>query len=201
VQTTIISLYGGPGTGKSTSAAYLYYVLKTQGANAELVREYVKDWAWEKRSFSTYDQLYFLGKQSRRESMLYGKADWVVTDSPVLMNAYYAQLYCPPVVAEGVKASAAGFYQHAEVDGHRHVHVFLKRSKPYNPAGRYQDEKGARELDVGIRTMLDGMRLKTVECDTTEHGLRNMLTTLMLSVPHVVKPLDQSRRHDREGNG
>ena len=87
-KTTIINLYGGPGTGKSTSAAYFYYLLKAQGKNVELVREYVKDWAWEGRKISTYDQIYFLGKQVRRESMLYGKVDWIVTDSPIMMNLY-----------------------------------------------------------------------------------------------------------------
>jgi tRNA uridine 5-carbamoylmethylation protein Kti12 len=85
-KTTIINLYGGPGTGKSTSAAYLYYILKAEGHNVELVREYVKDWAWEGRQISTYDQIYFLGKQVRRESLLYGKVDWIITDSPVMMN-------------------------------------------------------------------------------------------------------------------
>jgi pantothenate kinase len=44
-KTTIINVYGGPGAGKSTSAAYLYYLLKVAGKNVELVREYVKDWA------------------------------------------------------------------------------------------------------------------------------------------------------------
>jgi hypothetical protein len=73
--TRIINLYGGPGTGKSTSAAFLYYLLKNDNVNAELVREYVKDWAWEKRSINTYDQLYLLGKQIRKESLLYGKTD------------------------------------------------------------------------------------------------------------------------------
>lgn len=71
-KTTIINLYGGPGAGKSTSAAFLYYLLKANGFNVELVREYVKDWAWEKRVITNYDQIYFLGKQVRRESLLYG---------------------------------------------------------------------------------------------------------------------------------
>lgn len=65
-KTTIINLYGGHGSGKSTSAAYYYYVMKKDGLNVELVRQYVKDWAWEGRKITTNDQIYFLGKQVRR---------------------------------------------------------------------------------------------------------------------------------------
>lgn len=176
--TTIINLYGGPGTGKSTSAAQLYALLKQQGENAELVREYVKDWAWEKRDISTYDQIYLLGKQSRRESMLYDKVDWIVTDSPVLMGTYYAQLFCPLWVSEGVRTLSLAFYHQAAEDKHRHVHVFLKRSKPYVAAGRYQSEDEAKEIDIGVRRMLKDLRFPTIECDTDESSLRKMLEGL-----------------------
>ena len=81
--TTFISLFAGPGAGKSTSSAYLFAKLKEAGINAELVREYVKDWAWESRPIGTFDQFYFLGKQIRRESMLMDKVDVAITDSPV----------------------------------------------------------------------------------------------------------------------
>lgn len=176
--TTIISLYGGPGTGKSTSAAYLYCQLKMKGLNAELVREYVKDWAWENRHIGTYDQIYFLGKQVRRESMLYGKVDWVVTDSPVLIGTYYAQKYCPPIVSEGIRSSTLAFYRQAAEDGHRHVHVFLRRTKEYVAAGRYQTEDQARGVDVEMRRLLTDLRFPVVECDTDEASLRELLTDL-----------------------
>jgi nicotinamide riboside kinase len=164
--TTIINLYGGPGTGKSTSAAYLFYLLKTKGINAELVREYVKDWAWEGRTPSVYDQLYFLGKQIRKESMLYGKCTALVTDSPVLQNAYYAAKTGPPIEA---------FYKQSEADGHRHLHVFLKRSKPYNPAGRYQTEAQAKECDGEITKLLMSMGVRFTTNDTDEQSLKDLV--------------------------
>lgn len=153
-KTTIINLYGGPGIGKSTSAAFLYYLLKEEGKNVELVREYVKDWAYEKRTITTYDQIYFLGKQVRRESMLYGKVNWIITDSPVFMNLYYASKYCSKLVSAGVHAGTVSFYQQAQEDGHNHIHILLKRNKPYSVHGRYQTESEAVEIDSGIKLML-----------------------------------------------
>lgn len=175
-KTQIINLYCGPGGGKSTSASYLYYLLKSQGANVELVREYVKDWAWEARKINTYDQIYFLGKQTRRESMLYGKVDYIVTDSPVMMGSYYADKYCPKLLADGIRAATKAFYDQAEQDGHKHHHVFLKRSKPYNPSGRYQSEEEAKGMDVELREHMMGYKL--IECATDEMALTTLLATL-----------------------
>lgn len=179
----VINLYGGPGTGKSTSAAYLFYLLKKQGKNAELVREYVKDWAWEGRKISTYDQIYLLGKQVRRESMLYGKVDYIVTDSPIMLGIYYAQEYSPLSVSEGVRNMTLAYYRQAAEDGHVHHHVFLERSKPYNPLGRFQTEDQAKEIDKGLSHMLTSLRQPIVRCGTQQEELDALLTTLKVNNP------------------
>ena len=177
-KTTIINLYGGPGSGKSTSAAYLYYLLKAGGENVELVREYVKDWAWEKRTISTYDQIYFLGKQVRRESMLYGKVKWIVTDSPVMMNLYYAQKYCPRDLAEGVRSATLSFYRQAADDHHKHLHIMLTRNKPYVSEGRYQLEAEAKEIDTGVKRLLEDLKLTHIDTTPDETELAKVLERL-----------------------
>lgn len=98
----VINLYGGPGTGKSTTAAWLFALLKARGINAEYVQEYVKQWAWEERQPVKYDQFYFFGKQSRKEYSLFKNVDVIITDSPVSLSSYYAKLF-------GTKGQAALF--------------------------------------------------------------------------------------------
>lgn len=174
--TTVINLYGGPGTGKSTSAAYLFYQLKKQGKNAELVREYVKDWAWEKREIRDWDQLYFLGKQIRRESLLYGRVDTIVTDAPVALGQFYAEKFSPPGIRDGVKAAVQGFYKECETQGIRQIHVFLNRSKAYNPAGRFQTEEQAKEMDMEmLRFLRVSMGVKYWISGTQESDLEQTL--------------------------
>lgn len=177
--TKIINLYGGPGVGKSTSAAFMFYALKQQGLNVELVREYVKNWAWEKRSISVYDQLYFLGKQSRAESVLYSKVDYIITDSPVLLNVYYSNKYAPRQMADGICAAVRGFYEQAAKDGHIHHHVMLRRSKPYNPAGRFQNEGEAKEIDAELHGLLATWQLEVNECETDEFSLRQLVAKIV----------------------
>ena len=45
--TLIVNLYGGPGSGKSTGAAYIFSMLKMVGVDAEYVTEFAKDKVWE----------------------------------------------------------------------------------------------------------------------------------------------------------
>lgn len=47
MKTKVINLYGGPGTGKSTTAGALFAEMKFRGINCEYVQEYAKDKAWE----------------------------------------------------------------------------------------------------------------------------------------------------------
>ena len=43
----VCNLFGSPGTGKSTLAAYVFAKLKMLGINCELVTEFAKDKTWE----------------------------------------------------------------------------------------------------------------------------------------------------------
>lgn len=181
--TTVIELYGGPGTGKSTSAALLYAMLKMAGENAELVREYVKDWAWEGRKPGDFDQLYFLGKGIRKESLLYGKVDWVVTDAPIFLGIYYARKYSPRHISLGVQEAVMSFYQAARAAGVVHERIFLERTKAYNPAGRYQTEKQAKKIDRELLELLDemGSEFDSTLCGTRPEDLYNLLGRLGVS--------------------
>ena len=62
----VINLFGGPGCGKSTQAAYIFSRLKMLGLNCELVTEFAKDKTWEHNSKALSCQPYVFGKQSYR---------------------------------------------------------------------------------------------------------------------------------------
>lgn len=177
-KTTIINLYGGPCSGKSTAAAYLYYLLKTRGDNVELVREYIKDWVWEARKFNKYDQFYFLGKQIRQETLLYGKVDWIITDAPVMMNLYYTHKFCPAPLAAGLQEAALSFYNETLHDGHKSIHIFLNRHKPYLTHGRYQTEEEAKKIDLGVKDLLNQLNIPFVESTSEEASLIEVLNNI-----------------------
>ncbi len=175
MSTAVINFYAGPGAGKSTSSAFVYSALKNKGFNAELVREYVKDWAYEDRKVGVYDQMYLLGKQVRKESMLLDKVQVIVTDSPVYLCAYYAERYSPPLIRNGVESCVQGYYQQAKADGHEHFHIWLNRSKPYLQAGRWQDEGQARDIDTQLKPFLQKRGINLIETSSDFDSLGAML--------------------------
>lgn len=162
-KTTVINLFGGPGIGKSTVCAQMYADLKKRGVSCEMVREYVKDLAWEQRQLGPYDQLYITGEQIRREALLLGRANIVITDSPVLIGAEYARRYSPKHVAKGALEAARAYYRQVAEDGHEHIHVMLAREGEYTPEGRYQTESEARKIDQGLEALLAALDLPFVE--------------------------------------
>lgn len=58
----VVNLFGAPGAGKSTGAAYVFSQLKMRGINAELVTEFAKDKVWEENDEVFKHQEYIFGK-------------------------------------------------------------------------------------------------------------------------------------------
>ena len=79
----------GPGSGKSTGAAYIFAKLKMAGINCEYVTEYAKDKTWEGAKEELNCQIYITGKQVWRMTRVYGKVDVIVTDSPIALGSQY----------------------------------------------------------------------------------------------------------------
>lgn len=173
----IVNLYGGPGTGKSTVAAQLFALSKIEGLDAEMVREYVKNWVWEGRKTLPGDQAYFFCQQARQERifMLSG-VDLVVCDSPLALCNFYGQKYDPaekelnttlPLLSDHLKLCSKW--------GYRVVHVFLNRKSRYNPAGRYEDEATAKAWDLEIIGHLERLGFDFHRIDADEGAADKIL--------------------------
>lgn len=89
----VINGYGGPGAGKSTACLEITAALKKEGYNAEYVQEYAKELVYEKDmemlDGSPEHQYEILKEQTRRMDRLYDQVDFIVTDSPVMLNTIY----------------------------------------------------------------------------------------------------------------
>lgn len=85
----IVNLFGGPGSGKSTTAAGVYYHLKMLHMNVELSTEFAKELSWEDRNIALDDQPFILGEQHHRLHRLDGKVDAIITDCPIPMGTAY----------------------------------------------------------------------------------------------------------------
>lgn len=153
--TTLINLYGGPGCGKSTLAADVYAALKKGGASVELVREYVKDWAWRGTAVGRWDQPYLIAKQLRAESALYGKVEFIITDSPILLATVFEARYQPNSYIGRELAWQIRTEQEASGTIHN-VDLIVRREHPFEQSGRFEDEAASREIDAACAALFTG---------------------------------------------
>jgi nicotinamide riboside kinase len=150
-----INFYGGPGVGKSTLAASVYAELNRSGAVAtELVREFIKAWAYEGREPDGWDQIYTFANQFYAEHRL-AKAGVkvVVTDSPVLLQCMYAVLKDRTIGYHLI--SLATLYERA----HTSLNFFVERRLAYDPSGRFQTPDALDEIDRHIEDCLQRLSI------------------------------------------
>lgn len=145
-----INFFGGPGSGKSTLATGVYHALKIKNCSVELVQEYVKEWAYEKRKISPYDEVFLFGKQMRLEELrLRNGVDLVVTDCPIHLPIVYAQLY-------GFKRWELLFGLTSDFDAeYPPLNFIIKRNDDhFKQEGRYQNLGESKNIDSLIESYL-----------------------------------------------
>lgn len=165
----VFNLYGGPGTGKSTTAAGVFSKIKLAGFNAELVTEYAKDVVWDKSFNKLSNQLYILGKQFHRLYRLQGQVDVVITDSPVLLSVIFNKLNKNPIPSQAFEPIIEYCYNLFD-----NYNIFLNRLKPFKQIGRVETEAQARNIDKMIKDSLVPKYNPFDIIDADEHAIEKI---------------------------
>jgi len=165
--TILINLLGQPSAGKSTTLADLFCTLKYQSKSVEMVTEWVKKYAWENRAIGAFDQYYIFGKEVNQQSRLINKVDYIISDSPVYLSAFYQQHYSDKT---SLKEPVLDFYRALEQEGVTVYNFFLTRNKPYVAKGRYQTEMEASVVASELYNWLkdNGIPFETLNCQDKE---------------------------------
>ena len=156
-KTVIVNLYGAPGAGKSTGSAYIFGQLKMNNISVELVREFVKDKIYEKSEGVFNDQVYILGKQHFRQTNVKGNVDVIITDCPLIVQAYYTDKYKFPY-ADELRQLVLKLYSLEN-----NINYFVNRDKPYNPDGRFQTEADSDSISGNLKEYLDNLNIEYKE--------------------------------------
>lgn len=173
METIIVNLYGAPGAGKSTGAAYIFYKLKQCGLNVELVTEYAKDKVWEAHDEVFKDQCYIFGHQHFRISRLINKVSVIITDSPLMLGAYYSpEIYKKELTALALKSFPEN----------KNINYFIKRVKPYNPKGRFQTEEESDNVSKELLTFLSDCGVKVNDVLGNEDGYNSIVANILESL-------------------
>jgi len=138
----VVNFFGGPGCGKSTTAAWLFSELKKRQISCEYVTEFAKDLTWEKNYDALLLQEYVFGTQSYRMARVKDKVDVLITDSPLPLSIIYndGRLHEPEFSALVWQV----------FDEYTNVNFYLNRSSEYETAGRKESLTQAIEIDDKI---------------------------------------------------
>lgn len=156
--TIIINLIAGPCAGKSTIAGGIFYRLKAHGVDCEMALEYAKDRVWEESYSTMNDQIYMFGKQYHRIWRLNHKVQVIISDSPLILSAYYSKLkskYFENFVIEQFKTF-------------NNITYFIDRDTEYNPNGRVHTIEQAKDADKKLKDILEKYNIEYSSVKTTE---------------------------------
>lgn len=163
MDTLIVNLFGGPGTGKSTIAYGLMYKLKILGIECEFAPEYAKDLIFDFHGdisvFENQKEIY--QEQKKRVARYNKKVNVVITDSPLPLFIYYD------------KTNDAEFQKEVmeEFSKYDNINFYLIRNHKYNPNGRYQDEKVAEDIQKTVLRILNQNSISHYQVQTGENIL------------------------------
>ena len=146
-----ICLFGGPCSGKSTTAARLFSELKERNIPVEHVSEYLKSWAYSKREIKEFDQIFLFAQQQQNEyCFISNGVKNIVTDCPCFLSVFYAKEYVSDELGDAI-------WKLCEIYDRKYpvCNIFLDRGNiTYQQKGRYQDEETAKLIDTKIWDMM-----------------------------------------------
>jgi len=161
----VINFIGGPGCGKSVTAARLFVDLKTntKGLKIEYLQEYVKPLVWKIQSGDphfTEAAEEALNNQRQIANEIYqilkimakSNLDIIITDGTIFHGIYYNKVN-PGNTSDPVKTEKFILEKFKEFNN---FNILVKRGDlEYEQEGRQQNYHEAREVDKGLEKALN----------------------------------------------
>ena len=184
--TLLVNFLGAPSSGKTSLSAELFAYMKAQDINVEYTSEYVKGWAWEGKTVGPFDQFYIFGKETHNQSRLFNKVDFIISDSPVMLTAFYHVFYNED---EALNDVCQNFYRLAKEKANiKVINFFLPRKKEYITRGRFQTEAEANEVALGLKNWLEKEKYEYTELDCLDE---ERLEIVIKSIEEIVGDLNE----------
>ena len=156
MKSKIINFFGGPGIGKSTQACGLYTEMKKNHMSVEYTYEFPKEVAWEGNISQLSDQFFITANQHRNISRLYGKVEYIIVDSPIVLGCFYEQRYGKDYPSSFYGMTGLSKFLWSLFGQYDNINILLTRNnETYDSNGRLQDLQEAKEIDHDIKQTLD----------------------------------------------
>lgn len=153
----VINLWGAPGSGKSTTAAGLFFLMKINKYKVELVTEYAKDLVWDRNEGMFGNQLTILAEQKHRLHRLVDHGmDFAITDSPLLLPSFYK----PKSYYNTFDALVEETFH-----SYNNLNYFLERVESFEKIGRRHNEAESIQISKDLQVFMTD---RSVEYDVIQ---------------------------------
>jgi len=166
----VINFFGGPGAGKSTAAAGLFYEMKKHWITSEYIQEYAKELVWSDNEHMLSEQNYIFAEQEHRLNRLRTKVSVAITDSPLLLSSFYAPADYPKSFHESV------FDFFSTYDN---LNILVKRSHEYSSIGRLQEQEDADKISDKMEQYLQDNGIKYLSITASDASPTRIMTWLV----------------------
>lgn len=173
-KTLIVNLFGGPCSGKSTTRAGIFNILKLNNIECEESLEWFKSKVYEENPYIPKDQLYSFSKQRKSLLQLVSKVNVVITDSPLLLSIIYSKEPNP-------------YFQDLvlwEFSRFNNFNFFLNRNFEYKTSGRINTEEEATIIDLKIKKLMIENEIKYEEVDGDENTSKILAHKILKKLQH-----------------
>lgn len=176
--TKIINLFGGPGIGKSSIAAGLTYEMKKNHISCDNPYEFPKLLAWDNNGEAIKDQLYVLANQHRGIAKSYGKVDYIILDSPIILSLIYKNMYDN---SESYPQKLYGRTFNKLIleifNQYENININLRRNSSsfHNDKERYQSLESSLEIDGIIEKTLIKNKIQYHSVNVDNDVLNNII--------------------------
>jgi 2-phosphoglycerate kinase len=176
----IVNLFGGPGIGKSSIANGLTYKLKKKHITCDNPYEFPKVLAWDENHSAIKDQLYVLANQHRGIVKSFGKVDYIILDSPIILSLVYRSVYKGleyPATLYGDSFDKMVLDIHNQYDT---LNILLKRTDGgFNEKERYQTIDESKMLDEEIEKTLTTHNIPYITIEVGDETVNDILKILL----------------------
>lgn len=150
--TQVINIIGGPGCDKSLITSAIILQLKLQNRTVEVIPDFAKSLVWQ-RNFEVLKNQYFIAqRQFEMLSLLDGQIQYLITECSLPQVLYYNENYLDNI-CDIEKTRKQILAWHGQFNN---VNILVERGeRKYVHTGRFQDEEQARNIDRGLRELLE----------------------------------------------
>ncbi len=150
--TQVVNVIGGPGCDKSLITSAIILFLKLHNKTVEVIPDFAKSLVWQ-QNFEVLKNQYFIAqRQFEMLSLLDGQVQYLISECSLPQVMYYNENYLDNICDIGkTRAQILDWYGQFN-----NINILVERGdRNYVRTGRFQDEEGARQIDRGLREMLE----------------------------------------------